>query len=228
MTEHNHAHFLAMAAIWRQLPGEAQTLTAEGSLSPTANPFAVAFSEDLSLVCGTLWHGGFLELWEEKQFLVVSIFDDEDVRDSFQRTDFKLMRTAAFSNNALGHLDGEDNTPFRSGGSREIRLQNCQEIMEDVGWSSRARKSSWHIKHTTRAATTASGPECEYQLSRINVSIAAENLQTVPQRRITSSIHAWTRGTCRTAWSHMTWALEEITPPTSCNICALDCGDLQT
>ena len=52
MTEHNHAHLQTMAAIWRQLPGEAQTLTAEGFLSPTANPFAVAFSEDLHLFAG--------------------------------------------------------------------------------------------------------------------------------------------------------------------------------
>ena len=48
-------------------------------------------------LCGT----EDFELWEEKQFSVVSIFDDEDVRDSFQRTDFKLMRTAAFSQKAL-------------------------------------------------------------------------------------------------------------------------------
>ena len=32
---------------------------------------------------------------------MVSIFDDEDVRDSFQRTDFKLVRKAAFSNKTL-------------------------------------------------------------------------------------------------------------------------------
>ena len=52
MTEHNHAHLQTMSAIWGQLAGEAQTLTAEGSLSPTANPFAVAFSEDLHLFAG--------------------------------------------------------------------------------------------------------------------------------------------------------------------------------
>ena len=88
-------------AIWGQLPGEAQTLTAEGSLSPTANPFAVAFSEDLHLFAGLSGTEDFFELWEEKDISVVSIFDDEDVRDSFQRTDFKLMRTAAFSNKTL-------------------------------------------------------------------------------------------------------------------------------
>ena len=52
MTEHNQAHLQTMSAIWGQLPGEAQTLTAEGFLSPTANPFAVAFSEDLHLFAG--------------------------------------------------------------------------------------------------------------------------------------------------------------------------------
>ena len=70
-------------------------MTAEGSLSPTANRFAVAFSEDLHLFAGLSGTEDFFELWEEKQFSVVSIFDDEDARYSFQRTDFKLMRTAA-------------------------------------------------------------------------------------------------------------------------------------
>ena len=41
MMEHSHAHLQTMAAIWRQLPVEPQTLTAEGVLAPTANPFAV-------------------------------------------------------------------------------------------------------------------------------------------------------------------------------------------
>ena len=31
------------------------------------------------------------------QFSVVAVFDDEDVRDAVQRTDFKLLRSAAFS-----------------------------------------------------------------------------------------------------------------------------------
>ena len=61
--------------------------------------------------------------------------------------------------------------------------------MDDVHWSSRVGTSSWRIKHTTRAATTASNPHCESQLSRIIVSAAAVHLQTVPQRIITSSIH---------------------------------------
>ena len=101
MTEHNHAHLQTRSAIWGQLPGEAQTLTAEGSLSPTANPFAVAFSEDLHLFAGLSGTEDFFELREEKEFSVVSIFDDEDVRDSFQRTDFKLVRTAVLSNETL-------------------------------------------------------------------------------------------------------------------------------
>ena len=85
MTEHNHAHLQTMAAIWGQLPDEAPTLTTEGSLAPTANPFAVAFSEDLHLFAGLSGTEDFFELWEEKNFSVISIFDDEDVRDAFQR-----------------------------------------------------------------------------------------------------------------------------------------------
>ena len=81
-----------------ELPDEAQTLTAEGVFAPTANAFAMAFYEDLDLFAGLSGTEDFFELWEAKHFSVVSIFDDADVRDSLQRTDFKLMRTAAFSN----------------------------------------------------------------------------------------------------------------------------------
>ena len=41
-----------VAAIWRQLPEGPQTLTPEGVLAHTANPFAVAFSKDLHLFAG--------------------------------------------------------------------------------------------------------------------------------------------------------------------------------
>ena len=41
-------------------------------------------------------------------------------------------------------------------------------------------------------------------------------------------VNSWTNGTCRTDRSHMTWALEEITLPISCNLCAQEFGDLQT
>ena len=58
---------------------------------PSANPFAVAVSEDLQLSAGLSGTEDFFELWEAKYFSVLSIFDDEDVRDSFQRTGFKLM-----------------------------------------------------------------------------------------------------------------------------------------
>ena len=85
----------------------------------------MAFSEDLHLFAGLSGTEDFFELWEERQLLVVSIEDDEDVRDSFQRTDIKFMRTAAIlQQEALGHRDGEDNTPLRQGGSGEIRLRS--------------------------------------------------------------------------------------------------------
>ena len=41
-------------------------------------------------------------------------------------------------------------------------------------------------------------------------------------------VNSWTRGTCRTDRSRMTWALEEITQPICCNLCAQEFGDLQT
>ena len=41
-------------------------------------------------------------------------------------------------------------------------------------------------------------------------------------------VNSWTTGTCRTERSHINWALEEITFPISCNLCAQEFGDLQT
>ena len=90
--EHNHAHLQTRAAIWGLLPDGPQTLTTEGVLAHTANPFAVA---------GLSGTEDFFKLWGAKHFSVVSIFDDGDVRDSFQRIDLKLVRTAAFSNQTL-------------------------------------------------------------------------------------------------------------------------------
>ena len=67
-TEHNHAHLQTMAAIWRQLPDGPQTLTLEGVSAHTANPFAVAFSEDLHLFAGLSGTEDFFELYEAKEF----------------------------------------------------------------------------------------------------------------------------------------------------------------
>ena len=69
MTEHNRTHLQTMAATCGQLPGEAQTLTEEGSLSPTANPFAVAFSEDLHLFAELSGTEDLFELKEKKATL---------------------------------------------------------------------------------------------------------------------------------------------------------------
>ena len=155
MTEHDHAHLQTMAAIRGQLPDEAQTLTAERFLASTANPYAVAFSDDLHLFEGLSGTEDFFEIWKEKHFSVVSIFDDEDVRDAFQRTDFKLMRTAAVSNRKLWDSLMERTTPRfdREGTERYV----C-ELSGDQGrcgmvftiW-----KSTWRTKHTTRVVTTA-------------------------------------------------------------------------
>ena len=80
-----------MAAIWGHLPEEPQTLTPEGVLTLTANSFVVTLAEDLHLFLELSSTVDFFELWEAKHFSAVSIFDDEHVRDSFHRADFKLM-----------------------------------------------------------------------------------------------------------------------------------------
>ena len=68
MTECIHAHLQTMAAIRRQLPVETQTLTAEGFLEPTTNPFAVTFSEDLHLIAGLSGTEDFLNCGRQRNF----------------------------------------------------------------------------------------------------------------------------------------------------------------
>ena len=41
-------------------------------------------------------------------------------------------------------------------------------------------------------------------------------------------VNSWTRCTCKTDRSHMTWSLEAVTQPISCNLCEQEFGDLQT
>ena len=51
----------------------------------------MASSGDLHLFAGQSGTEGFFEHCEAQHFSVVTIFDDEDVRDIFHGTDFKLM-----------------------------------------------------------------------------------------------------------------------------------------
>ena len=118
-----------------------------------------------------------------------SISEDEVVRDSFQRTDFKLVRTAAFSNKAVWDTLMERAIPRFDGEGVKRYVCELAGTREDADWSSRAGKSTWHIKHTTKAVITASDPHCESRSSRTYASTAAAHLQIIPQRRITSSTH---------------------------------------
>ena len=67
--EHSHAHLQTMAAIWRQLPVEPQTLTAEGVLAPYSEPFRSFFSEDLHLFAGLSGTEDFFKLLEQNIML---------------------------------------------------------------------------------------------------------------------------------------------------------------
>ena len=169
----------------------------------------------------------FLELWEEKQFWVVSIFDDEDVRDSFHRTDFKLMRTAAFSNKTLWDTLKERTIHRfdREGVERYVcklsgetgRCGLVVTIWKKFMAHQRHNKSGNHgIRSPLRVSVITN--QC------VNCGSTFADRST-PQNHV---VNSWTRGTCRTDRSHMTWALEEITHPISCNRCAQEIGDLQT
>ena len=92
--------------------------------------FRSCFLRRLASVCGTVRHVGFHRIVGGQTISVVSIFDDEDVRDSFQRTDFKLMR-AAFSTQTLWDtLMERSTTRFdREGTERCVRLAGRQRTM---------------------------------------------------------------------------------------------------
>ena len=198
----------------------------KGFLEPTANAFAVAFSEDMHLFAGLSGTEDFFELWEVEHFSVVSIFYDKDVRDAFQRTDFQLFRTAAFSNQVLWNTLMERTVPSfdREGAERYV----C-ELLGDQGrcgmvfasWKKymahQTHKSGNHgIKSPLRVSVITN--QC------VNCGSTFEDRPTA-QNHVVSS---WTTGTCRTDRSHMNWALEEIILPISCNLCAQEFGDLQT
>ena len=93
----------------------------------------------------------------------------------------------------LDTLTERDNTPLRSGGSREKRLRIVRREGKMLIGLYELEKFMAHQTHNKNGnhgiITTESGAHCEYQVSRSIVSIAAALLQTVPQRRITSSIH---------------------------------------
>ena len=188
MTEHNHAHLQTMAAIWGQLPDKAPTLTSGGFLEPKAYAFAVAFSEGLHLFAGLSGTEDFLELWEVKHFSVVSIFDDENKRDAFHPAHgFQaLANSSMLQSSSLGHTDGENGTPCRSGGSREA----CVLIV-------RRSRTMWHglrelekvhgAPNTQERQPRHKSLHFESQSSRINVSTVAAHSKIDPQRKITSS-----------------------------------------
>ena len=94
-----------MAAILVQFLEETQTLTTEGFLSaPTANPFAVAFSDDLHLFAELSGTEDVFELWEAKTLFCGVHFRRRRQRLLSARADFKLMRTAAFQTKHSGTL----------------------------------------------------------------------------------------------------------------------------
>ena len=185
VTEHNHAHLQTMAAIlgtaprlghkrWHQKVSwrTQQTVSQWRSLKTRACLRTLSGMED------------FFELWEAKQFSVVSNFDDEDARDSFQRTDFKLMRTSSIlQSNTMEHTDGKDDRSLRSGGNRGICLRTAGRR------TMRLIFASWKkfIAHQTRNKGGNHGIQSPLRVavwSRINVSIVAAHSQIVPPRRI--------------------------------------------
>ena len=133
------------------------------------NPFAVAFFEVLHSCTEDVSNCG-----RQSIFSVVTIFDDEDVRDPFRRTDFNLMRTAAFTNQTLWDTLTERSVP-----RFDSACANCWETTKDVVWSSRPGTRAWRIQRATRVDTTAPDHPCESQSPRISVSIVAAHSEVV-------------------------------------------------
>ena len=151
---------------------------------------------------------------------MVSIFDDEDVRDSFQRTDFKLMRTAAFSSQTLWDTLMEG--PYLALITREQRYVcgRCGLIFASwkkfIAHQTRNKGGNHGIKSPLRVAVITD--QCVSCGSTFADRPTAQN----------HAVNSWTRGTCRTDCSHMTWSLEEVTQSISCTFCAQELGDLET
>ena len=196
----HHAHLQTMAAIWRLLPDEAHALTAEGFLAPTANPIAVAFSEDLHPFAG------FFELWEAKHFSVVSIFDDEDVRLLSAHGFRTHANSSILQSRTLGHLDGENNTSLRFGGSREVLC----ELPGDHGrglvcniW----KKFIANQTHNTGGTQGIKPPPLVAVITNQCVNCGSTFAgRPTAQNHV---VNSWTKGICRVDRSHMTRSLEE-------------------
>ena len=94
-------------------------------------------------------------------------------------------------------------------------------------WSSRVGKSTW--RNQTHKKSGNHGIKSPLRVSVITNQCV--NCGSTFADRPTAQNHVvntWTTGTCRTECSHITWALEEITFPISCNLCAQEFGNLQT
>ena len=154
---------------------------------------------------------------------MVSIFDDEDVRDSFQRTDFKVMRTAAFSNKTLWDSLTERTIPRFD---RERAERYVCELLGDNGGGMGLHELE--KVHCASNAQQERQPRHQIPIASISFTNQCVNCGSTFADRSTAQNHvvnSWSRGTCRTNSSHMTWALEEVTHPISCNLCAQEFGD---
>lgn len=94
----------------------------QGTLAPTANPYAEACSEDMHLCFGLSCAEHSFELWEAHGLSVVAIFDVEAIRDACQRTNFRLRRAVAFAQRALWEsVSAKTLPPFdREGSERYV------------------------------------------------------------------------------------------------------------
>ena len=160
----------------------------------------------LASVRGIVRHGGLLRTVGGKAIVCR--------QNSFQRTDYKLMRTAAVSNQTLWDTLMERTIPrFDWEGAeryvwRIIRRQRTMWI--DLGqWQPRHQSTIMSRRH-----------------HEINVSIVAAHSQIVPPRRITSSTHGPAALAGQVAVNKT--LSEEVNQPIRCNLYAQYFGDLQT
>ena len=68
------------------------------------NLFAVTFCEDRHFSAGLSRTEDSIELGETQHFSGMIIFDDEDVRDSFQREDFRFTRITVSTNKTFYYI----------------------------------------------------------------------------------------------------------------------------
>ena len=158
---------------------------------------------DLHLFVGLSGTEAFFRTLGGKANLGGIHFDDEDVRDSFQRADFKQKRSAAFSKKTLWDTLTERTIPRFDREGAETYVCVLSGEMENCGLVF----ASWikFMAHQTHNKSGNRGIKSPLRLSILtNQCVICGSTFADRSTAQNHFVNAWTRGTCRADRSHMT------------------------